>query len=401
MIGGVKFFHKIREQPLILPIYLPSFMGAFCNGLLIPVLPLYIISFDVTYVVVGLFLASSSIGMLVSDVPAGVILRRWGEKKSMLLGLVFTTLATFALIWAKNIPQVLTLRLIAGFGMALYGISRHTYISDIVAINDRGRVGAFFGGIMRVGKFTGPAIGGLIATFFGLWAVFVLFTVIYVLIFVIVVSFVAHRDLPALNSSSHQANLLYETIITQYRILITAGVGQIFGQIVRSGVVTIIPLYAAEVLGLKIAAIGLILSIAAGFELAFVYPAGLIMDRRGRKHAIIPCFLIQAIGLALLPFTYSFISLLMISSLIGIGNGLGSGTMLTLGSDLAPKYSRAEFLSLWRFIGDLGHTCGPLAVGMVTTLATMQIATWIISIAGLSAVLIFKRHVPETLKNSN
>ena len=151
MIGGVRFFHKIRKQPLILPIYLPSFMGAFCNGLLIPVLPLYIISFDVTYVVVGLFLASSSIGMLVSDVPAGVILRRWGEKKSMLLGLVFTTLATFALIWAKNIPQVLTLRLIAGFGMALYGISRHTYISDIVAINDRGRVGAFFGGLMRVG----------------------------------------------------------------------------------------------------------------------------------------------------------------------------------------------------------------------------------------------------------
>ena len=393
-----KVIRRIRNHPLFLPVYLPSFMGAICNGLLIPVLPLYILSFDVSYGLVGLFLASNGIGMLVSDVPAGLILRRLGERKSMLIGLAFTTVSTFALFWAQNIPQALVLRLTAGFGMALFGISRHIYITDVIALSSRGRANALFGGLMRIGKFVGPAIGGLVAAAFGLRAVFLLYAAIYGLIFVIVATFIAHRDLPAFQSSTHEGNPLYITITTQYRILITAGLGQIFGQLVRSGVVVVVPLYAAEVLGLKVEAIGLIISIAAAVDLAFFYPAGLIMDGHGRKYAIIPCFLIQAIGLALLPFTYNFSSLLMISALISLGNGLGSGTMLTLGSDLAPEGSRAEFLSLWRFIGDLGHTGGPLVVGVVAALATLQVATWAVSVAGLLAVLVFAHHVPETLK---
>ena len=64
-----KLLRRIRNHPLILPVYLPSFIGAICNGLLIPILPLYILSFDVSYGVVGLFLASNGIGMLVSDIP--------------------------------------------------------------------------------------------------------------------------------------------------------------------------------------------------------------------------------------------------------------------------------------------------------------------------------------------
>ena len=74
--------------------------------------------------------------------------------------------------------------------------------------------------------------------------------------------------------------------------------------------------------------------------------------------------------------------------------------MLTLGSDLAPEDSRAEFLSLWRFIGDLGGTSAPLIVGAVAALATMQVATWVVSSTGLLAVLIFALHVPETLKRN-
>ncbi len=235
---------------------------------------------------------------------------------------------------------------------------------------------------------------------FGLRAVFLLFSAVYALIFIIVVAFVAKRELPAFKSSSPRGNPLYLTIATQYRILITAGLGQIFGQLIRSGVVVIIPLYAAEVLGLNVEAIGLIVSIAAAVDMSLFYPAGLLMDRRGRKHAIIPCFFIQTIGLVLLPFTDSFTTLLSVAILISFGNGLGSGSMLTLGSDLAPEDSRAEFLSLWRFIGDLGGTSAPLIVGAVAALATMQVATWVVSSTGLLAVLIFALHVPETLKRN-
>ena len=71
------------------------------------------------------------------------------------------------------------------------------------------------------------------------------------------------------------------------------------------------------------------------------YPAGYVMDRFGRKFAYVPSFLLQALGMALIPLTGSFAALLAATSLIGFGNGLGSGTMLTLGADLARQRVRA------------------------------------------------------------
>ena len=84
--------------------------------------------------------------------------------------------------------------------------------------------------------------------------------------------------------------------------------------------------------------------------------------------------------------------------MIGIGNGLGSGSMMTLGSDLSPAGSRGEFLGVWRLIGDLGHTGAPLVVGVVADVLLLSLAIWVIAGSGLLAASIFTFLVPETLQ---
>jgi MFS family permease len=167
---------------------------------------------------------------------------------------------------------------------------------------------------------------------------------------------------------------------------------------VRSGRRVIIPLYAADVIGLDAQAIGLTMSIAAAVELTTFYPAGIIMDQLGRKFAIVPCFFIQALGLALVPFTGGFASLLFAASLAGFGNGLGSGTMMTLGADLAPQDARGEFLGVWNLIGDVGGTAGPLVAGVVADVLVLQAAALVLAGAGFAAATVFARFVPETLR---
>ena len=44
----------ILRHPLILPFYLPAILFALCNGMLIPVLPLYAKALDVSYGLIGL-----------------------------------------------------------------------------------------------------------------------------------------------------------------------------------------------------------------------------------------------------------------------------------------------------------------------------------------------------------
>jgi len=124
------------------------------------------------------------------------------------------------------------------------------------------------------------------------------------------------------------------------------------------------------------------------------------MDRFGRKWATVPSFSIQSAGMALVPLTTGPLGLLAAGMVIGLGNGLGSGTLMTLGADLAPAEARSEFLGVWRLIGDVGFTGGPLVVGAVADLLILPAAALVIAAVGLGATLTFAFAVPETLRRS-
>ena len=392
---------RLRHDPLVLPFYLPSLILAFSQGLLIPVLPLYAIDFQVSYGVVGLILAIQSVGMLISDIPGGMLLQRMGQKTAMTLGLGCTAITTAALFWAKTVPEVLIYLLISGFGNALYSIARHAYVTDVVTSANRGRTISLLGGLFRLGRFFGPMAGGFLAAAYGLRLPFLLFGIACVLSLVVVVLFV-RRDRtvakPVSSAPANQGAQLLAVLKARSRILLAAGAGQIFAQMIRAGRGAIIPLYAADVLGMDVDAIGLLTTIAAGVEMTLFYPAGWIMDHWGRKAAIVPSFAIQAMAMACVPFTRDFTGLLLVTTLIGFGNGLSSGAMLTLGSDLAPSKARGGFLGVWRFIGDTGSTGGPMVVGGVADLVALPTAAWAMAASGLLAALTFGLLLPETLK---
>ncbi len=73
---------------------------------------------------------------------------------------------------------------------------------------------------------------------------------------------------------------------------------------------------------------------------------------------------------------------------------------MTLGADLSPKESRGEFLGMWRLIGDLGHSSGPLMVGAIAAALTLPAASLVIGASGIAASLLFAFLVPETIKKN-
>jgi MFS family permease len=127
------------------------------------------------------------------------------------------------------------------------------------------------------------------------------------------------------------------------------------------------------------------------------YPVGLMMDRMGRKKAIVPSFVLMGVGLAILPLTQGFPAFLLVAALIGLGHGLGSGTMMTLGADLSPEKNRSAFLGAWRWITDAGSSSGPLIVGAVANALLLPGAAIAIALSGLLAGGVFGFLVPETL----
>ena len=390
-----------QENALILPIYVPTLLLAFCRGLIVPVRPLYAATFATSYSWVGLVLAAEGLGTLLGDLPAGVLFGRLGQRRSMLVGLSTLALSTLAMSWARSIWELMLYGFVAGLGTAIWNISRHAYLTDMTPSHRRGRAIAVFGGINRIGTFAGPVIGGTLGAIYGLRVPFVVYGLLGLAALIFPALFaketVSARHVQRGGMRGHTGHL-WQVVRENLGTLTPAGAGQLLGQMIRAGRDVVIPLFAAGVLGLEVNEIGLIVSLASAVDMSMFIPAGIIMDRLGRKFAYVPCFLIQGIAMALVPWTVGFWSLLAATVVIGFGNGLGSGTMMTLGADLAPPDSMGEFLGVWRLIGDTGQTGAPIVVGGVADLVGLATAPLVLGGVGILAATIFAFFVPETLK---
>ena len=134
----------------------------------------------------------------------------------------------------------------------------------------------------------------------------------------------------------------------------------------RSTRQSIIPLWA-DAQGIDAATTSIIFGISAGVDMLLFYPGGAIMDRFGRVWVAVPSMIVLGLGFALLPLTSNASDDRRWSpALMGLGNGISAGIVLTLGADLAPAGERAQFLGGWRLCADLGNTLGPFVISAVT-----------------------------------
>jgi len=384
-------------------VYVPSLLLAISQGALIPILPLYARDFGVSYGMIGLLLSSQALGTLVADVPAGMLLRRLGVQLAMVIGMGVTVLSIVALFWTRSVPEAVIYRFIGGIGGALFNVARHAYLAGIIRVDSRGRAISLQGGIFRTGRLLGPALGGAMAASLGFRVPFLVIGVLCAGAGILVAISGRGITLGAegpVATEGWRGSALVRALSSGRRELTYAGLGHLFAQMIRAGRTVVVPLYAADVLGLDVQAIGFVESASSAVDLAMFVPAGYVMDRKGRKWAIVPSFLLQSAGMALIPLAGNLTLLLAATCLYGIGNGLGSGSMMTLGADLAPPTARGEFLGVWRLIGDAGASGGPLVVGGVADLLVLPTAILVVAGAGIVASAVFALLVPETLGRS-
>ena len=404
MIDKLQFtLKRFFKHRLFLSFYLPSFLFSIAWGLRTPVLPLYASEISTGYGLVGLVVAGAGLGTLITDLPAGSLIQRMNKRQAMILGIALDGLATLALFWVDSIWLAVFLRFFSGVGHAVFSITRHIFVTDAVRTELRGRAISLFGGVIRIGLFIGPALGGMLASKFGLRLPFI----VYALLCLAVIGVIGlandgfEPQLTAEAMAEKPEGGLRKAMDGRLWVFTAASFGHILAQITRAGQSLILPLWGADVLMLSPGQIGWVVSMTSAVSMTLFYPVGLIMDHLGRKFAVVPSFVVMGIGLAVLPLTTGFWGLLLVSGLIGLGHGLGSGSMMILGSDLSPKEGRSAYLGAWRLIGDAGNSGGPLILGWVADALALSSAALSIAGAGLLAGMVFTFLVPETLKKSS
>jgi MFS family permease len=259
---------------------------------------------------------------------------------------------------------------------------------------------SLIGGATRIGWGIGPIIGGYIGKLFGLQTVYFGQAMLCAAALIVLLFGSSHyrsRSREQRGESFRAPGVPFlRTVQGNWRAFLLVGLVVITLQLLRGGRQTLLPLWG-EHIGLDVAAIGLIFGLSRAIELLLFYPAGVLMDRLGRKSASVPCILLLSVGLALIPATGGFLGLLMVSLIAGVGNGLGSGIVLTLGADLSPRSSAGEFLGIWHLMGDIGAVSGPLLIGAVAQMLGLFAAPIVVALFGLLGAWVMVYRVTETL----
>jgi MFS family permease len=115
----------------------------------------------------------------------------------------------------------------------------------------------------------------------------------------------------------------------------------------------------------------------------------------------VPSMLVLGGSIVALPFTSSVATLSVVAMLMGFGNGIGSGILMTLGADVAPERGRAQFLGIWRVFQDSGAAAGPVLVSAVAAAGSLALGIASVGVAGLLAAGAMAAWVPRWSEHAN
>jgi hypothetical protein len=80
---------------------------------------------------------------------------------------------------------------------------------------------------------------------------------------------------------------------------------------------------------------------------------------------------------------------------MSLANGVGSGIILVIGSDLAPKGERNEFLASYRLLVDTGVAATPILISLVTAVFGLATAMFTLTGAGIVGAAMAHRYLPR------
>lgn len=380
-------------RKIAVPAYGPSLLYGVSNGAILPVVALSARELGASLAMSGLIAALIGVGSLLSNIPAALLTDRFGERRAIAGAALLSVVALLLAIAAPNVAVLAVSMLIIGMASSVFILARQTYLVEVVPLNLRARALSTLGGTTRIGVFAGPFAGAALIHLMGLsgayWAAAAAMLVAGLIA-------ILAPDLQAQNSSAGAgpAPNVRQVMRSHARVFLTLGVGILLVSALRASRQVVIPLWA-EQLGIDATTTSLIYGMVAAIDMSVFYPAGKIMDQHGRVWVAMPCTLLMGFALMGIPFTGGAVAFVLFSLILGFGNGIGSGIVMTLGADASPPSGRVQFLGVWRLMSDLGSCGGPVLLSAVTAVAGLASAVFSIGVLGWVAAAIFWRWLPR------
>ncbi len=386
-------------RSIAVAVFGPSLLFGLGEGAILPVIALGARNLGSSVALAALIVTLLGIGSLLTNIPASIITTRYGERWAIVGAALWGALGMLLCVAIDNLWTFAAGIFMVGMSTSVFGLARQSYLTEVVPIRYRARALSTLGGVMRIGLFIGPFLAAGVIHFIGLggaYGVGIVALVASAILAARIPDLPHHAAARASGSGRGTGPSVHAIADSHLRIFVTVGLGILLVSAVRASRQVVIPLWADHI-GLEASVISLVYGLSGAIDMMVFYPAGKVMDRRGRAWVAVPSMVIMGTALLLTPFTHGTQALLATALLIGFGNGIGSGLIMTLGADYSPTSGRAHFLGIWRLIADIGSSCGPALLSGVTAMLSLAAGIWATGVIGLAAAAVLWYWIPRTV----
>lgn len=376
---------------------LSALYGAtFLSGawaMVLPTIPVLAREFDVSAGGAAQIVTAFAIGKFVGTILAGMLLDRLGTRVPLIAGPLAATTAGLCVVWIPWFLLILFLALIMGAADSLWATAREVAGIDLAHRSQRGRVISGLHGIHTMGVAFSPFAGGWLAESYGFQGAFVGYAVASALS--VPLGFIGpaspprpHGETPsdaqvgwslgAIARRLRAIKSIYHEIEPDLRpTYCTITFATLVNQSQRVIVQSMLPLYAAHYLHLAPTQIGMLFTVSGVIVFAMILPAGLLMDRVGRKWCTVPSTALPGLVFLLIPMTGSFAQLAVLVGTAGVAQGLSLGSLATSTYDVVPAHARGRLQALRRTIAELGSGVAPLIGGYLANAYNPGVPFWV------------------------
>ncbi len=367
ILGNIK--KTYNEFPrLFWVVVMTRFIDALGGTILFPFFALYVTQkFGVGMTQAGVLLGINSFFALAGSTVGGALTDRFGRRKIILFGLVFSALSSLSLGMVNSIQMMYPLIVVVGLLASVANPAHEAMLADVLPEAKRQEGYGILRVVFNYAWIVGTALGGLIATR-SFFALFLIDAVISCIVAAILFRLLPETK-PKAQEERHPESF-WETI-KGYRIVVR---DLAFMGFVLSGMLALIvyiqqygslAVYLRDVHGIDSRGYGIILSMT-GLEVVLLQ---FWISRRIRHR---PPFLMMmvgagifAVGVFLYGIVSGFIMFVIAAMIVCVGEMFYFPTSQVVAAGFAPKEMRGRYMAIAGFITSVPNAIGPGAAGYI------------------------------------
>ncbi len=379
------------------------FINQLGFGAIIPVLPLYASSFEVSVSAIGATIAVFGGARMLSAMPSGRVSDHIGRRPTLAFGGLVAVAGNLWSGYSDSFIEFLLARFVAGIGSGIVITIGGVILADISTPERRGRMMALYQGSFLFAVGVGPLPGGLLAEHFSLSTPFIA-NAFAALVVGLIAWFAVPETRPMSaaydeeTSDRLQFAAQIRLMMSKVGFMLVCLIGFTHAFVRTGGLFNVVPLVASTRMALGAGQIGSGFALGSLLGLLATYPAGMIADRYGRKPLIVCAAMMTGVSFLGFWLAGDYLGFLIACSVWGIAAAVTGAAPSAYAADNAPMGMNAAAMSTYRALTDAGYVVGPLALGLMGDLAGAGPTLVFCAAAIFVMAVAFWRYAPESYR---